>query len=93
VLAALAALGFPLCFTDPGQVLLGADTPLHEEELRRALRTRVIGRKIAVHGSVTSTQEVVREAVAQDAEAGFVVVAEEQRAGRGRLGRRWQSPA
>lgn len=89
----MAGRGFPLGFADPGQVLLGPDTPLHEEELRRTLRTRVIGRKIAVHGSVTSTQEVAREAVARGAEAGLVVAAEEQRVGRGRLGRRWLSPA
>jgi BirA family biotin operon repressor/biotin-[acetyl-CoA-carboxylase] ligase len=88
----LAGRGFPLRFAGSGQVLLGPDTPLHEEELRRTLRTRVIGRKVAVHGSVTSTQDVAREAVARAGEAGLVVVAEEQRAGRGRLGRRWLSP-
>ena len=89
----MAGRGFPLRLPATGQVLLGSDTPLHEEELRRTLRTRIIGRRIAVHRSVTSTQDVARKALAGAGEAGLVVATEEQRAGRGRLGRRWLSPA
>jgi len=93
VVEALVRRGFPLRFSGSAEVALGPDTPLHEEELRRTLRTRVIGRRIALYESVTSTQEVAREAVARGAEAGLVVVTEEQLTGRGRLGRRWLSPA
>lgn len=41
---------------------------------------------------VTSTLDIIHEMAAEGAPAGTVVVADEQVAGRGRLGRRWSSP-
>ena len=90
-LKALAECRFPVVIAGGGLVSVGPDTPLHAGELKEALRTRIIGRVVEVHGEVTSTQDVAREAVAAGGEAGLVVVAEHQRAGRGRLGRRWLS--
>lgn len=50
------------------------------------------GHPILVFESVNSTQENAKEAARQGASAGLVVVAEEQLAGRGRMGRSWMSP-
>lgn len=44
-------------------------------------------------GVVDSTQRVARELAEAGAPHGAVVVAEEQTAGRGRLGRRWEAPS
>ncbi len=81
-------MGLPV--GDP--VKLGPDTPLHAGELRRALRTRVIGRRLQVHDEVSSTQLRAREAAASGAGPGLVVLAESQSEGRGRMGRRWLAP-
>ncbi len=51
-----------------------------------------LGHPILVFDSVTSTQEIAKDAARQDAEGGLVVLAEEQQSGRGRMGRSWQSP-
>ena len=88
---ALVGCHFPLEVSCDGVVTLGPDTPIHAGELRQALRTRIIGRAVEVQREVTSTQDVAREAVGSGAEAGLVVVAEHQRAGRGRSGRTWLS--
>ena len=93
VLEGLARRGFPVEVSAAVGVRLGPDTPLHPGELRRTLRTRLVGRRVEVYREVDSTQEAAREAAARGAEAGLVVVAEHQRAGRGRLGRRWLSSA
>ncbi len=90
-MAALVGHRFPLEMSSDGVVTLGLDTPIHAGELRQTLRTRIIGRAVEVQREVTSTQDVAREAVGSGAEAGLVVVAEHQRAGRGRLGRTWLS--
>jgi BirA family biotin operon repressor/biotin-[acetyl-CoA-carboxylase] ligase len=59
-------------------------------ELR--LRDCPLGHPILVFESVGSTQEIVKEAARQGAGGGLVVLAEEQKAGRGRMGRNWLSP-
>jgi BirA family biotin operon repressor/biotin-[acetyl-CoA-carboxylase] ligase len=52
-----------------------------------------IGRKLSVYRQTTSTQDVARRLLGKrpSAQHGHVVVADQQTAGRGRLGRRWQS--
>lgn len=45
------------------------------------------------HRVTDSTNDRARELVAEGAESGTVVVADEQTAGRGRTGRRWSAPA
>ena len=52
-----------------------------------------IGWRIHYFPEVDSTQEVARELAAQGSPEGIVVVAEQQSAGRGRLGRSWHSPS
>ncbi len=51
-----------------------------------------LGHPILFFESVESTQEIAKEAARQGASGGLVVIAEEQRTGRGRMGRSWLSP-
>jgi BirA family transcriptional regulator, biotin operon repressor / biotin---[acetyl-CoA-carboxylase] ligase len=66
----------------------GLDARSLEAELRG---NRVIGRRIVVLPSVTSTNDTVLEMANDGAEEGLVVFAEEQTAGRGQRGQRWES--
>lgn len=54
---------------------------------------RRIGHAIEAHATIGSTNERARELLGRGAEDGLVVVADEQTAGRGRMGRGWHSPA
>lgn len=54
--------------------------------------TERIGRVIEAHASIGSTNDRGRQLLLETAADGFVVVAEEQTAGRGRRGRTWLSP-
>lgn len=58
-----------------------------------ALATRRLGRPLQFRPSVGSTNEEVRSLARGGAPEGLVLLADEQTAGRGRLGRGWQSPA
>jgi BirA family transcriptional regulator, biotin operon repressor / biotin---[acetyl-CoA-carboxylase] ligase len=51
-----------------------------------------IGWRIHYFEKLDSTQETAREFAANGAAQGTVVIAEQQSAGRGRMGRRWHSP-
>jgi BirA family biotin operon repressor/biotin-[acetyl-CoA-carboxylase] ligase len=66
---------------------------LSPEKVTAGLRTSVIGRRVLYYPSVSSTNAVAHEMALQGAEEGLVVLADEQTAGRGRLGRRWIAPA
>lgn len=57
-----------------------------------ARRGRRIGHAVEVHASIGSTNDRARELLASETGDGIVVVAEEQRVGRGRRGRTWTSP-
>lgn len=52
----------------------------------------IISNKIYRYNEVTSTQDVAYKKAMGGERAGTVVVAESQTQGRGRLGRKWQSP-
>ncbi|MEZ4560141.1 MAG: hypothetical protein R2854_27485 [Caldilineaceae bacterium] len=69
-------------------------TPLAAAAVRDALQHARIGHTIVALGSVPSTMPVAAAAMDDGAtRSGLVVTAEEQTAGRGRLGRSWQAPA
>jgi BirA family transcriptional regulator, biotin operon repressor / biotin---[acetyl-CoA-carboxylase] ligase len=57
------------------------------------LQTRSLGRTLHVFPEVDSTSTTARELAAAGAAHGTAVIADAQRAGRGRLGRSWASPA
>jgi BirA family biotin operon repressor/biotin-[acetyl-CoA-carboxylase] ligase len=56
------------------------------------LSTKCLGRRVLCYTSIDSTNAVARTLAAQGAAEGTLIVAEEQTAGRGRLGRRWLAP-
>lgn len=56
------------------------------------LQTRWLGRSLRCHAELDSTNTTARELAADGAADGTVVIADAQRAGRGRLGRQWASP-
>ena len=80
---ALPSRGYRLCATP--------DLPL-AEELRMGLTTRTIGREIRYLAVTDSTNRQAYALGEAGADEGLVVIAEEQSAGRGRLGRHWVSP-
>jgi len=67
--------------------------PLSQQRLRRALVDSGPWRRLNVVGATTSTNADVAASARAGEAAGFVLVAEEQTAGRGRLDRRWLAPA
>lgn len=62
-------------------------------DIEVGLGTRVIGKSVISFDSVPSTIDVASSLANEGAPEGTVVVAECQKGGRGRLGRRWTSPA
>lgn len=61
-------------------------------EITEGLGTEYMGKKIYYHDTVDSTQGFAAKLAVGKSEAGTVVIAESQTAGKGRLGRRWVSP-
>jgi BirA family biotin operon repressor/biotin-[acetyl-CoA-carboxylase] ligase len=77
-----------------GYRLLSVPDVLHADDMYSRLgRTRVIGREIQVFEETTSTNDVMARLARGGVKEGVVVFAESQSKGRGRLGRRWISPA
>ena len=70
----------------PSDRLLAAD-------LSASLGDCVIGRRIIVLQSTSSTNDFLRQMLTPELPEGFVVFAEEQTAGRGQRGNRWASAA
>ncbi|MTI46510.1 biotin--[acetyl-CoA-carboxylase] ligase [Sporosalibacterium faouarense] len=65
---------------------------LTQGELNRLLNTNIIGNKIIHFDSIDSTNTYAKELASRQEKAGTVIIAEEQTAGKGRLGRNWTSP-
>ncbi len=81
------ALFRPLC-NDPSAVSERLDL----DRLQALLRTELIGRRVFYDESVPTTMEVARREAHAGAPEGAIAIAEEQTAGRGRVGRSWVSP-
>lgn len=69
------------------------DALLADDLLARLGKTKIIGRDIRVFEQTTSTNDVVEKLARDGVREGVVVFAESQTKGRGRLGRKWISPA
>jgi BirA family biotin operon repressor/biotin-[acetyl-CoA-carboxylase] ligase len=65
---------------------------LSEQRIVDGLHTCFVGRETVYRVSVASTNTLAMELAQQGAPEGTLVIAEEQTAGRGRLGRRWLAP-
>jgi BirA family biotin operon repressor/biotin-[acetyl-CoA-carboxylase] ligase len=77
-----------------GYRLLHTPDLLHADDLLSRLgKVRVIGRDIRVFAETTSTNDVVEKLARDGVVEGAVVFSESQTKGRGRMGRKWVSPA
>ena len=77
-----------------GYRLVSSPDALHADDLLARLgKTKVIGRDIRVFEETTSTNDVIEKLARDGVKEGVVVFAESQTRGRGRLGRKWISPA
>lgn len=65
---------------------------LSSEAIAGALRTSRLGRPVHYFERATSTNDLAHDFAAAGAPEGLLVVADEQTAGRGRLGRPWWAP-
>ena len=70
----------------------GCGDRLIAHEITRDLKTRIIGGRVTVLERVASTNDAAWQEALSGAPEGTVIFAEEQTAGRGRMGRRWFSP-
>lgn len=66
--------------------------PLRENEIQSGVSTRRIGTTIHLFQEVESTNDEAAALAGRGEAEGTIVIAERQRRGRGRLGRRWESP-
>lgn len=62
------------------------------DEIIPGLTTRLFGRTVEYRESVGSTNEVAKQMARAGAPEGLLVIADEQTAGKGRLGRAWSTP-
>lgn len=69
------------------------DALLADDLLARLGKTKIVGRDIHVFEETTSTNDVAEKLARDGVREGVVVFAESQTRGRGRLGRKWVSPA
>jgi BirA family biotin operon repressor/biotin-[acetyl-CoA-carboxylase] ligase len=68
------------------------DALLADDLLARLGKTKAVGRDIRVFEETTSTNDVIEKLARDGVKEGVVVFAESQTKGRGRLGRKWNSP-
>jgi BirA family biotin operon repressor/biotin-[acetyl-CoA-carboxylase] ligase len=66
------------------------DLALHD--VQRDLPAQTIGSELVRYSRVGSTNDLMKERAQAGAEEGLVILAEEQTAGRGRMGRAWIAP-
>ncbi|MDF2714001.1 MAG: biotin--[acetyl-CoA-carboxylase] ligase [Paenibacillus sp.] len=75
-----------------GYRLIGIPDRLSAADLLGGLSTRTMGKTIKLFDAVDSTQSIAHKLAEQGAMEGTLVLAEQQTAGRGRMGRSWHSP-
>lgn len=75
-----------------GYKLVAVPDRLSAVKLQALLTTDRLGRRLHLHDTVDSTQHVARRLAEEGAPEGTLVIAEQQLQGKGRLGRRWESP-
>ena len=75
-----------------GYCLVGQPDLLLPEELKRELSTGWLGQEIHYYRTIDSTNSLAKKLAAGGAVEGTTIIAEEQTAGKGRLGRQWTSP-
>ncbi len=90
---ALRALGYAVeAAPRKGYRLVARPDLLTPEEVLAGLTTRRLGRVVEYRAAVGSTNDLAKEMARQGAPEGLLVLAEQQTAGKGRLGRSWSTP-
>ncbi|CAH2715764.1 MULTISPECIES: biotin--[acetyl-CoA-carboxylase] ligase [Neobacillus] len=85
--------GFELeAVRNKGYRILKTPEKITADEIRLGLTTELIGRNIHYEESVESTQKLAHHFASEDVPEGTVIIAEEQRSGKGRMSRKWHSP-
>ncbi len=87
----VAQRGHRVVFSPAGACLV-LPTAMDARLIERDLDTRRVGRNVICFPQVDSTNDVAFDSASQAGADGLAVLAEWQRLGRGRLGRRWISP-
>ncbi|QGQ96841.1 biotin--[acetyl-CoA-carboxylase] ligase [Paenibacillus psychroresistens] len=75
-----------------GYKMLTKPVIINAAKLMQGLQTKTLGRVVRIYDEVDSTQNIAHTLVRQGAIEGTLVIAEQQNAGRGRMGRNWFSP-
>lgn len=75
-----------------GYKLIETPDILSVADIKKRIKTTVIGKEILIFDEVKSTNDLTMEFAAKGSKEGLVVVAESQQHGKGRLGRQWISP-
>lgn len=75
------------CFFNPR-----GENSMRLDKIKNGLKTDFIGREIYYFKEVTSTNDQARRLALKGISEGTIVIAEKQRRGRGRRGKRWLSP-
>jgi len=75
-----------------GYRLLGGPDRLLADEIQTDLKVRRVGKAVICLEETDSTNARARQLGEEGAADGAVIIADRQSAGRGRLGRRWESP-
>ena len=89
----LRALGYEIAAVPHlGYQLVASPDRLLGQEIQSGLNTKIIGKKLIVMDTVSSTMDEAFRLGMENCPEGTVVCAELQTKGRGRLGRAWSSP-
>lgn len=75
-----------------GYRLIQTFPPYNPLEITSGLKTSIIGKDLSFFHKIDSTNDRAYEMALEGAPEGSVVVADSQERGKGRLGRRWESP-
>ena len=92
-IAILRSWGYKLRYTNTLIKLLTTPDALIDTELGYQLKTTFIGKTHHTYQTVRSTNDIAAGLAANGAVEGTIVTAEQQTAGKGRLGRKWHSPS
>lgn len=84
--------GYEILSKGGGYLLEGGTDEMNEMELKKRLRTETLGSEIVVEDKVESTNDELKRLAEDGAKEGTVVVARRQVGGKGRVGKKWESP-
>lgn len=93
IIQSLKDEGYPIDFApEKGFRLTKNANLLLPYEIKRNLNTDFIGQNIKFFKEVDSTNDVAKKLAEEGADEGTIIIAESQKKGKGRLGKKWISP-